>query len=143
MHEALTEYATELPPRLSPGEPDAIWTEVLKSMRGALEAKGVQVTLVESDQIATVGVGEATIPPITTFNQILGIDEAEFMRATKGSFKLAIEFRDWMGPGHRYLHPFGNFGLDIEALKFHQFWLRALHEGWAPPIDDFLKLFVP
>ena len=102
-----------------------------------LDAKGVQVTLVESDQISTVGVGEATIPPITTFNQILGLDEAEFMRATKGSFKLAIEFRDWMGPGHRYLHPFGNFGLDIEALKFHQFWLRALHEGWAPPIDDF------
>jgi tryptophan halogenase len=102
-----------------------------------LDTKGVQVTLVESDQISTVGVGEATIPPITTFNQILGIDEAEFMRATKGSFKLAIEFRDWMGPGHRYLHPFGNFGLDIEALKFHQFWLRAHHEGWAPPIDDF------
>lgn len=102
-----------------------------------LDTKGVEVTLVESDQISTVGVGEATIPPITTFNQILGIDEAEFMRATKGSFKLAIEFRDWMGPGHRYLHPFGNFGLDIEALKFHQFWLRAHHEGWAPPIDDF------
>ena len=102
-----------------------------------LDTKGVEVTLVESDQISTVGVGEATIPPITTFNQILGIDEAEFMRATKGSFKLAIEFRDWMGPGHRYLHPFGNFGLDIEALKFHQFWLRAHHEGWAQPIDDF------
>ncbi|PHY22635.1 tryptophan halogenase family protein [Caulobacter sp. BP25] len=98
---------------------------------------GVRVRLVESEQIGTVGVGEATIPPINTFNQVLGLDEADFMRATKASFKLAIEFVGWMGEGHRYLHPFGNFGLDIEALKFHQAWLRALHEGWAPPIDAF------
>jgi tryptophan halogenase len=102
-----------------------------------LDAKGVRVTLVESDAIATVGVGEATIPPITTFNQILGLDEAEFMRATKGSFKLAIQFVDWKHKGHRYQHPFGNFGLDIEALKFHQFWLRSLHEGWSRNIDDY------
>ena len=99
--------------------------------------KTTAVTLVESEQIGTVGVGEATIPPINTFNQILGLDEAAFMRATKASFKLAIEFVDWMGPGHRYLHPFGGFGLDIEAVKFHQVWLRAHHEGWAPPIDAF------
>ncbi|OYX03493.1 MAG: tryptophan halogenase [Caulobacter vibrioides] len=99
--------------------------------------KTIAVTLVESEQIGTVGVGEATIPPINTFNQILGLDEAAFMRATKASFKLAIEFVDWMGPGHRYLHPFGSFGLDIEAVKFHQVWLRAHHEGWAPPIDAF------
>ncbi|ATC31076.1 tryptophan 7-halogenase [Caulobacter vibrioides] len=99
--------------------------------------KTIAVTLVESETIGTVGVGEATIPPINTFNQILGLDEAAFMRATKGSFKLAIEFVDWMGPGHRYLHPFGGFGLDIEAVKFHQVWLRAHHEGWAPPIDAF------
>ncbi|MFY8142718.1 MAG: tryptophan 7-halogenase, partial [Caulobacter sp.] len=99
--------------------------------------KTIAVTLVESEEIGTVGVGEATIPPINTFNQVLGLDEAAFMRATKGSFKLAIEFVDWMGPGHRYLHPFGSFGLDIEAVKFHQVWLRAHHEGWAPPIDAF------
>jgi tryptophan halogenase len=102
-----------------------------------LKTRDVQVTLIESDAIGTVGVGEATIPPITTFNAILGIDEAAFMKATKASFKLAIEFVDWTRPNHRYLHPFGGFGLDIEALKFHQFWLRAHHEGWAPPIDDF------
>jgi tryptophan 7-halogenase len=97
----------------------------------------VAVTLVESEQIGTVGVGEATIPPIAAFNELLGLDEAAFLRATKGSFKLAIQFVDWMGPGQRYLHPFGAFGLDIEALKFHQVWLRAHHEGWAPPIDAF------
>jgi tryptophan halogenase len=102
-----------------------------------LKTKDVHVTLIESDAINTVGVGEATIPPITTFNQILGLDEAEFMKATKASFKLAIEFVDWTRLNHRYLHPFGSFGLDIEAIKFHQFWLKAQANGSTQPIDDF------
>ena len=95
----------------------------------------VEVTLIESDQIATVGVGEATIPPILTFNAMLGIDEREFMRATKASFKLAIEFVDWTRLGDRYMHPFGNFGLDIEAIKFHQIWRKVA--GQVGPIADF------
>ena len=95
----------------------------------------VEVTLIESDQIATVGVGEATIPPILTFNAMLGIDEREFMRATKASFKLAIEFVDWTRLGDRYMHPFGNFGLDIEAIKFHQIWRKVADQ--VGPIADF------
>ncbi|HRE42501.1 MAG TPA: tryptophan 7-halogenase [Terricaulis sp.] len=94
----------------------------------------VRVTLVESDEIGRVGVGEATIPPITTFNTMLGIDEDEFLRETKGSIKLAIEFVNWTRLGHRYFHPFGQFGFDIEAVKFHQFWRKLDLKGEAAPI---------
>ena len=85
------------------------------------------ITLVESDAIGTVGVGEATIPQIGTYNRMLGIDENEFVRQTKGSFKLGIEFVDWSRPGSRYIHPFGHFGINMEGLSFHAFWQR-LHQ---------------
>ena len=89
----------------------------------------VDVRLIESDAIGTVGVGEATIPQIRRLNEILGIDEAEFVRATRGSFKLGIEFRDWGRIGERYLHSFGEVGMPLGRVPFHHYWLRRALSG--------------
>lgn len=95
------------------------------------------ITLVESDEIGIVGVGEATIPPIKTFNAMIGIDEDEFVAATQGSFKLGIEFNGWQREGDAYLHPFGAYGSDIEGIKFHHFWTKIRQQGFPVPIGDF------
>lgn len=89
----------------------------------------VAVTLVESEQIGTVGVGESTIPPIRTFNRLLQIDEQEFMRATAATFKLGIQFQNWRKPGETYIHPFGMTGQSTWACEFHHFWLHSLTRG--------------
>lgn len=113
------------------------------------------ITLVESDAIGTVGVGEATIPPIRLFNRVLGLDEREFLRRTKGTFKLGIQFVDWARQGHSYFHPFGPHGRNFDTVSLHHHWLKArengetstLHEhsmAWAaacrnrfaPPVQD-------
>ncbi len=96
-----------------------------------------QVELVESQAIGTVGVGEATIPQIQTFNKILGIDENEFIKATQATFKLGIEFCDWGKLGDSYVHPFGTFGVPIESLPFHHYWLKMHKEGKFECLDDF------
>ncbi len=96
------------------------------------------VTLVESDAIGTIGVGEATIPQIHHFNAALGIDEDEFVRATGASFKLGIEFAGWGAPGERYIHAFGALGRPLGLLPFHHYWLRARAAGMADRLDPFL-----
>jgi len=96
-----------------------------------------RICLVESEEIGTIGVGEATIPPIRTFNAMLGIDEADFLRATRGTYKLGIEFVDWGQPGQRYFHPFGRYGRDIAGIDFHQLYLRERTRRELPRIEDF------
>jgi tryptophan halogenase len=98
---------------------------------------GVGVRVIESPEIGTIGVGEATIPPIRLFNQALGIDEDEFLRKTRGSIKLGIEFRDWQGPGHRYFHPFGAYGANPEQVSIHQEWRRLRELGDETSLEEF------
>jgi tryptophan halogenase len=98
--------------------------------------RGCAITLVESEDIGTVGVGEATIPPIRTFNAMLGIDEREFIRETQGSFKLGIEFVDWGAKGTRYFHPFGPHGKPMDIRDVHQLWLQARLEGGSGDFDE-------
>lgn len=98
--------------------------------------KGASVRLVESEEIGIVGVGEASVPHIRLFNgQMLGIDEAEFMKRTQGTIKLGIEFKDWSRIGDSYIHGFGTIGRSVGPLPFHQFWLKLFQSGRAAPLE--------
>lgn len=99
--------------------------------------KGSHVTLVESDNIGTVGVGEATIPQIHHFNRALGLDEQDFLRETRGSFKLGIEFDGWRREGEAYMHAFGAVGRAHGLLPFQHYWLRAKQAGFAKPLKHY------
>ncbi len=101
---------------------------------GRFLGDGFAVTLVESDEIGTVGVGEATIPQIRLFNQALGIDEDDFVRATGATFKLGIEFVGWGAADERYMHAFGDVGRDSGLAPFHHLWLRGRRDGIAAPL---------
>ncbi|MEQ1594383.1 MAG: tryptophan halogenase family protein [Casimicrobium sp.] len=95
-----------------------------------------KIRVVESDEIGIIGVGEATIPNIKNFNAVLGIDEAEFLRATQGTFKLGIEFVNWRAIGDSYTHGFGQVGSPLDGVAFHQYWMRLHNEGL---VDDLGK----
>lgn len=107
-------------------------TALSQQFRGLLE-----ITLVESEEIGTVGVGESTIPPIRAFHRLMKIDEQEFMRATAATFKLGILFDNWRVPGDSYIHSFGITGKSTWACEFHHFWLHSLTRGLDSDIGDY------
>jgi tryptophan 7-halogenase len=96
-----------------------------------------EIRLVESDEIGIVGVGEATIPMIQIFNKVVGIDEAEFIKATQGTFKLGIEFVNWGRLGERYMHGFGRIGQDLWTVRFDQYWHKMNALGRAQPLENY------
>jgi tryptophan halogenase len=97
----------------------------------------VAVRLIESEEIGIVGVGEATVPHLKIYNNILEIDEIEFVKKTRGTFKLGIQFRDWGRIGDEYIHGFGTIGHDYGWLPFHQYWLKARRNGFADDIGAY------
>ncbi|MDQ2075879.1 tryptophan halogenase family protein [Marinimicrobium sp. ABcell2] len=104
-----------------------------------LMGKHLTVTLVESDEIATVGVGEATIPTLHIFHRLLGIRESEFMAATNATFKLGISFENWRDVDKNYIHSFGFLGQDCWAAQFHHFWVKGLRKGFSEDIGEYCK----
>ena len=101
------------------------------------EGHDLSITLIESEMIGTVGVGEATIPPFVEFQALLGLDEREMMAATQATFKLGIQFANWGRQGESYIHPFGNYGYSLDGMAFHQHWHRARTAGDRRPIQVF------
>jgi len=97
----------------------------------------VEVTLVESEEIGTIGVGESTIPTARAFHELLKIDQQAFMRASQASFKLGISFENWARPGDRYIHSFGTASLRTWVADFQHFWLEARARGEAAPIGEY------
>ncbi len=97
----------------------------------------LDITIVESDAIGTVGVGEATIPTHKAFHRLLGVDEQAFMRATRASFKLGIQFENWGKLGDSYFHSFGQIGKSTWMGDFQHMWHQAKFEGWGGDLDDY------
>lgn len=106
------------------------------ALSALLEKRTIDIVLIESEEIGTIGVGEATIPPLMAFNHMVGIAEDEFIAASEGTFKLGIEFVDWGAKGERYFHPFGPHGQDYRGVPFHQFYLRESKRRTLPDIRE-------
>ena len=102
-----------------------------------LEKSDCEITLIESEQIGTVGVGEATLPHLRFFNQRLGIDEPEFMQKVNATYKLGIEFVNWGQQGDAYIHPFGDYGSPINDIPFHHYWMHAKRNGKQTALSDY------
>lgn len=100
-------------------------------------SKHYEIQLIESDEISTVGVGEATIPSILNFNALLGIEENEFMRKTQATFKLGIQFKNWGTLGGTYIHGFGGMAIDTGLVDFHHYWLKMFQDGKVSQLDDY------
>ena len=107
------------------------------ALANAFTPETCRIRLIESDQIGTVGVGEATIPHIQVFNNLLGIDENDFIKKTQGTFKLGIQFVNWGHLGNQYIHPFGTYGNTIGSLTFYNYWLKYHQQGKSQDIGDF------
>ena len=99
--------------------------------------KVLDITLVESEEIGTVGVGEATIPPLVTYLRLLKMKEQDFMAATQATFKLGISFENWKDVGEKYFHSFGTTGTDHWTAGFQHFWLKDRERGSRNPYDDY------
>ena len=128
---------TDMPPRriVIAGGGTAGWMAAAAISRTL--GRAAEVTLVESEAIGTVGVGESTIPPLVGYNRLLGINEAEFMAATNATFKLGILFDGWRDGTDRYFHSFGLTGKDHWSAGFQHFWLHGREKGHEQPYDDY------
>ncbi|GAA0549343.1 tryptophan halogenase [Rhizomicrobium palustre] len=102
-----------------------------------LKPLGCRIELVESEEIGTIGVGEATIPPVMDFIRVLGIDENDLIRKTQATFKLGIVFQDWVKQGHSWCHPFGTTGFDIDGVPFHAYWMKEYLAGRAERPEEY------
>jgi len=107
------------------------------ALSAALAPQHRRVRLIESAEIGTVGVGEATLPHLRMFNRRIGIDERDLMAKTQATFKLGIEFVDWARIGDSYIHPFGAYGSRMAGVPFHQYWLRQRKHGHAAPLEAY------
>jgi len=103
----------------------------------SLPGTGTVITVIESAEIGTVGVGEATIPPIIDVLRFLRVDEGDFLKHTNATFKLGIKFIEWNGPGESYWHPFGTFGAPINRRPFYHAWQRSRGAGLEPSFNDY------
>lgn len=107
------------------------------AMARMLQHSAMEIRLIESEAIGTIGVGEATIPHIQQFNALLGLREDDFVKGTNATFKLGIEFVNWDKLGNSYIHPFGDYGLAMNGIRFYNYWYRHQKMGNNHSIDDY------